>query len=82
MKGVAKLILGLVGLVVILIVAAGVLLGIFIDPNDYKTDIEKLALEKAGLELSIGGDIGWTLFPWLGLELNALEARYPGNETF
>ncbi|NVK40543.1 MAG: AsmA family protein [Oceanospirillaceae bacterium] len=77
MKGMAKLILGLVGLVVILIVAAGVLLGFFIDPNDYKADIEKLALDKAGLELSIDGDIDWTLFPWLGLELNGVQARYP-----
>ncbi|GGO77717.1 hypothetical protein GCM10011348_07910 [Marinobacterium nitratireducens] len=79
MKGMAKLILGLVGLVVVLVAAAGVLLGIFIDPNDYKDDIEKLALDKAGLELSIDGDIGWTLFPWLGLELNGVQARYPGK---
>jgi len=77
MKGMAKLILGLIGLVVILIVAAGVLLGIFIDPNDYKADIEKLALEKAGLDLSIDGEIDWTLFPWLGLELNGVRARFP-----
>lgn len=77
MKGMAKLILGLIGLVVILIVAAGVLLGIFIDPNDYKSDIEKLALEQGGLELSIDGEIDWTLFPLLGLELNGVKASFP-----
>ncbi|MHB8820864.1 MAG: AsmA family protein, partial [Pseudomonadaceae bacterium] len=29
-----------------------------------------LARDKAGLELTINGDIGWSLFPWLGLELH------------
>ena len=26
--------------------------------------------QRAGLELNIKGDIGWSLFPWLGLELH------------
>lgn len=77
MKGLTKIILGLVGLVVILIATAGILLGVFFEPNDYKADIERLALEKAGLELSIDGDIGWTVLPWLGLELSQVKVQYP-----
>ncbi|MFC6670455.1 AsmA family protein [Marinobacterium aestuariivivens] len=77
MKGLTKLLAGLVGLAVVLIVAAGILLGFFIDPNDYKPQIEKLARDKAGLELSIGGDIHWTFYPWLGLEINKVQLHYP-----
>src|SRR5690606_5153044 len=39
------------------------------DPNDYKDEIQQLARDKANLELHLNGDIGWSLFPWLGLEL-------------
>jgi AsmA protein len=77
MKGLTKLVLGLVALVVILIASAGILLGVFFEPNDYKADIEALALEKAGLELSIDGDIGWSVFPWLGLEIGQVKLQYP-----
>ncbi|ANG61126.1 AsmA protein [Marinobacterium aestuarii] len=77
MKGLTKLILGLAALVVILIATAGILLGVFFEPNDYKADIEQLALEKAGLELSIDGDIGWSVFPWLGLEISQVKLQYP-----
>ena len=70
MKSLGK-ILGLVilGLLLIL-VAAGFALTHLFDPNDYKDEIRELARSKAGLELDIKGDIGWSLFPWLGLELH------------
>jgi len=70
MKALGK-ILGLVILgLLLLIVALGFALTHLFDPNDYKDEIRALAREKAGLELNIGGDIGWSLFPWLGLELH------------
>lgn len=77
MKTLMKLIGGLVALVVVLIVAGGAILGIFFDPNEYKGEIEKIALEQGGVELKIGGDIGWSVFPWLGLEINSISVRYP-----
>lgn len=70
MKALGK-ILGLVILgLLLLIVALGFALTHLFDPNDYKDEIRALARDKAGLELDIGGDIGWSLFPWLGLELH------------
>ncbi len=70
MKALGK-ILGLVILgLLLLIVALGFALTHLFDPNDYKNEIRALARDKAGLELDIGGDIGWSLFPWLGLELH------------
>ncbi|MBA1261912.1 AsmA family protein [Stutzerimonas stutzeri] len=70
MKAIGK-ILGLVILgLLLLIVALGFALTHLFDPNDYKDEIRELARSKAGLELDIRGDIGWSLFPWLGLELH------------
>ncbi|MHB1371155.1 MAG: AsmA family protein [Pseudomonadaceae bacterium] len=70
MKSLGK-ILGLVILgLLLIVVAAGFALTHLFDPNDYKDEIRQLARDKAGLELTINGDIGWSLFPWLGLELH------------
>ncbi|MBF6622692.1 MAG: AsmA family protein [Pseudomonas stutzeri] len=70
MKAISK-ILGLVILgLLLLFVALGFALTHLFDPNDYKDEIRELARSKAGLELDIRGDIGWSLFPWLGLELH------------
>ncbi|WP_425317642.1 AsmA family protein [Pseudomonas nitroreducens] len=70
MKAFGKII-GIIALVLLLlIVAAGFVLTHFFDPNDYKDEIRQLARDKANLELNLKGDIGWSLFPWLGLELH------------
>jgi AsmA protein len=70
MKAFGK-ILGLFVLgLLLIIVAAGFALTHFFDPNDYKDEIRQLARKKAHVELDLKGDIGWSLFPWLGLELH------------
>lgn len=70
MKALGK-ILGLIFLGLLLIlVALGFALTHLFDPNDYKDEIRQLARDKANLELTLNGDIGWSLFPWLGLELH------------
>lgn len=70
MKAFGK-ILGLVVLgLLLIIVALGFALTHLFDPNDYKDEIRQLARDKAHLELTLNGDIGWSLFPWLGLELH------------
>lgn len=79
MKTLMKLVAGLVALVIVLIVAGGAILGIFFDPNEYKGEIEKVALEKGGVELDIDGDIGWSVFPWLGLEIGQISVKYPNQ---
>ncbi|MDX5371639.1 MAG: AsmA family protein [Pseudomonadaceae bacterium] len=69
MKAFGK-ILGLLVLGLLLIVIGlGFALTHLFDPNDYKDEIQQLARDKANLELQLKGDIGWSLFPWLGLEL-------------
>ncbi|SFW46269.1 AsmA protein [Pseudomonas sp. NFACC19-2] len=69
MKALGK-ILGLffLGLLLIVVALLFALTHLF-DPNDYKDEIRQIARDKANLELQLRGDIGWSLFPWLGLEL-------------
>lgn len=80
MKGLLKLIAGLVACIVVVIVAGGAILGALFDPNEYKPEIEQAALENGGIELKINGDIGWSVFPWLGLEVNKIDVNFPGKQ--
>ncbi|MDX1498165.1 MAG: AsmA family protein, partial [Salinisphaeraceae bacterium] len=57
------------GLAVAGIVALAVLLPLYFDPNDFKDEIAAAAKDKTGRDLTITGDIGLTVFPWLGVEL-------------
>jgi AsmA protein len=65
-----KWLLAIVGLLVLLLVIVAVVLPLTIDPNDYKEEIQQAVKDETGRELTIGGDIGWTVFPWLGFEVN------------
>jgi AsmA protein len=84
MKALGK-ILGLFFLgLLLIIVALGFALTHLFDPNDYKDEIRELARDKANLELTLNGDIGWSLFPWLGLELTdaTLASATTPNQPF
>jgi len=75
----------LVGILIILVVALVLLAPLFIDPNDHKDRIIAEVKQLTGRDLSINGDIGLTVFPWLGLELNALSLSNPpgfGKQPF
>ncbi len=58
-----------IGGIIVLVLLAVVLLVTFVDPNDYKNDIASLVKEKTGRELTIGGKIGFTFYPWLGFDI-------------
>ena len=60
----AYVVAGLIGLIVI----ALVLVVVFVDPNDYRDDIEKMVEQKTGRELTLGGDLKLSVFPWIALE--------------
>ena len=67
-------ILGLVvgGLLALFIVLA-VALTLLFDPNDYKDEIIKAVKDQTGRELRIEGKLGWSFFPWVGIETGKLE---------
>ena len=64
-----KIILGLVGLLVIVVVIAAIVLPMVIDPNDYKDEIAATVEKQTGRTLSIEGDLTLSVFPWLGVDI-------------
>ncbi len=63
----------------LLLVVAAVVLPLLIDPNDFRDEISTLVEEQTGRKLQIEGEIGFSVFPWLGIELGAMElSNAPG----
>ncbi|MGA7799556.1 MAG: AsmA family protein, partial [Gammaproteobacteria bacterium] len=68
-----------VGLLIALIITLSLALPLFINPNDYKDKITSLVKEQTGRTLTIAGNIGLSVFPWLGLEVNKVQlSNAPG----
>jgi len=62
--------LKLLGGLLFIIIAAGVVLPLVIDPNDYREEIQAVVKDKTGRDLKINGDLSFSLFPWIGLGIN------------
>lgn len=57
-------------------VAAFYLLVVF-DLNDFKAEITRKVEQQTGRQLQIAGDIGWTIYPSLGLSLSDVKLSNP-----
>ncbi len=71
--------------IVLLLFIAVIGFALMFNPNDYKEDIIRLVNDKTGRELSIPGDITLSLFPWVGIDLGAIEisnAKGFGKQPF
>ncbi len=69
----------ILGVLVLLVVAAVVIVPLVVDPNDYKAEISSLVKDQTGRDLEIPGQIGLSVFPWLGLELGEVQlSNAPG----
>ena len=78
LKIVAILLGGLLALAAIL----AVILVLVFDPNEYKGEIIQAVKDKTGRELRIDGKLGWSFFPWIGIETGKLElGNAPGFGT-
>lgn len=74
--------LGLLGILVALVLIVGAYLVLTFDPNDYKARIEAGFEDATGRELTLEGPIELTLFPSLGLRLEAVRVgNAPGFEA-
>ena len=69
MKTILKWIGGILATLVVLVVLAAILLPIFLNPNNYRQDISDLVHKETGFYLNINGEIGWSVFPWVGLDI-------------
>ncbi len=77
MSNVLKIILGLFGLFVALVLAAVIIIPLVVDPNDYRDDIAQAVEEETGRSFEIEGDISLSVFPWLGLEVGRMRLGNP-----
>lgn len=73
MRALLKIIGTIFGIVIVLFIAIAVIVPVYFHPNDYKGEIAAVIQEKTGRELKIEGDIVLSVFPWLAIELGALE---------
>ncbi|MDY6979659.1 MAG: AsmA family protein [Pseudomonadota bacterium] len=82
MRAFFKIVLIILLAIVLLLLASIAVVTLVIDPNDYKDRISETVEAQTGRQLSIPGEINWSFFPWLGVELG--EARLgnaPGFEA-
>ena len=61
----------LLGIVVLLIVVAAIALPMLIDPNELKSQISQQVEAQTGRKLTIDGDLGLSVFPWLGVDVGS-----------
>ncbi|SDJ83365.1 AsmA protein [Ferrimonas sediminum] len=67
--------------VLALMLVIAVYVGVFLDPNAFKPEIEAKVKEATGRTLSIDGDIGWSLFPKVGLDIAGISlGNIPGED--
>src|SRR5258706_7029271 len=66
MKTTKYIVIGVVGLLVLLVGAAGIFLATF-NPNNYRDDLQQLARDATGRELQLQGDIHLSVFPNIAL---------------
>ncbi len=69
MKRSLKILAWILGGLVLLVLAAVIAVPLLVDPNDYRDHIAGLVQKQTGRELVIEGDIGLSVFPWLGVKL-------------
>jgi uncharacterized protein involved in outer membrane biogenesis len=50
-----------------------ILLAWFINPNDYKPQLQATIKKETGRDLIIAGEIHWRFWPWFSLEINQLQ---------
>lgn len=75
----------LLGGLVLLIIVAIIGLVTFINPNDFKPQVIQKVATLTGRQLTLNGDIRWSFFPSLGLQVNDVQlsnAKGFGTEPF
>jgi len=71
-KNIIRILLGLVGGLIVLLILAAVVLPLIYDKEDLKKVISTQVYEQTGRVLSIDGALDFSVFPWLAVEVNDL----------
>ena len=81
MKRVIKWVLILGGGLFLLVVAALLIVPMFVDVQKYKPEIEKKVAEATGRPFALGGDLHLSLFPWAGISCSDIRLGNPPGFT-
>jgi AsmA protein len=81
MKGFLKWGAIIVGCLVVVIIAALVLIPMFVDVAKYKPVLESKVTEATGRPFSVGDDLSLSLFPWAGVSFSDLRLGNPAGFT-
>jgi len=68
-----KITLSVVIILIFLAVGSMAALILFIDPNDYKSEISAAVNDKIGRDLVLEGELKLTFFPWLGISTGKIQ---------
>lgn len=74
-----KIIGALLGIVIVLLILAFVLLVTFVSPNRFKPAITEHVKKSTGRDLTIDGDLSWTVFPYLGVKVGHASLSNPSG---
>ncbi len=74
-----KIIAGLLGLVVVLLVLAAVVLPLVVDPNDYRDEIAARVEAATGRPMEIEGELKLSVIPWLGVDIGRVRLGNPAG---
>lgn len=69
MKRIIKILLGIVGTLLLLMILAAILLPLIFDEEDLKNALAKAVNEQTGRTLTIDGELDLSVFPWLAVEV-------------
>jgi len=72
MKGIFKILLGLIGSVVLVLILAAVVLPLVYDKDDLKQAIATQVHKQTGRDLRIDGPLDFSVFPWLAVNVGDL----------
>ena len=81
MKGIIKWFIGIVVVLAVLVVAAIVLVPMFVDVQQYKPRLEKIVTQQTGRPFFMGDDMDISVFPWVGVRLSDLQLGSPRGFT-
>lgn len=80
MSKVFRIFITFIGAIILLGLVSLIGLVVFVNPNDLKPQISQAVTKFTGRQLQLGGDIQWSIFPWLGLQLN--DVKLTNNPNF
>lgn len=72
-----KFLFSLVIVTILLLVVAIIALPQFVNPNDYKPQISQAVKKHTGMDLTIGGKLSLSVFPWIGVNVEQVSLSQP-----